>query len=266
LRLYFAFLANEFQTNLAYKSDVFLKMLGRVMGLFVQAALWTALYHNTVSAETNMGQIGLNDMINYVVLSTCISIMVNNNTIFQIGDKIRSGDIGLQLMKPVSLQTAMLFQAMGINASRLVFELVPLVAVAAIFYPLELPPVQVLPLFLIALANGFVINFLLAYTLGLVGFWYINIYHLSRLLTDVIKVFSGAWIPLWFFPQILTDLSEWLPFRLIYFSPITIYLGKTDAFDSLMIILQQFMWIGILVLVAKFVWHRGISKLVIQGG
>ncbi|CAG7635874.1 ABC transporter permease [Paenibacillus allorhizosphaerae] len=266
MKLYLAFMTNEFQSNLAYKTDVFLKMFGRVMGLFVQIALWTALYHSTDSATTGMGQISLNDMINYVVISTCISVFVNNDTIFRIGDKIRSGDIGLQLMKPISLQTCMLFQAMGTSASRIFFELTPLVVIAAIFYPLHIPPVHLLLLFAVALINGFVINFLLAYILGMVGFWYLNIYHLSRLLSDVIKVFSGVWIPLWFFPQILTHVSAFLPFRLIYFSPISIYLGKTEWSGALLLIVQQFMWIGILLLVSELVWRRGISKLVIQGG
>jgi len=267
VKLYLAFLTNEFQSNLAYKTDVLLKMFGRVMGLFVQIALWTALYGTTSgTAATGMGQISLNDMINYVVISTCISVFVSNNTIFSIGDKIRSGDIGLQLMKPISLQTCMLFQSMGTSASRIFFELAPLIVVAAIFYPLTVPPVHLLLPFAVALLNGFVLNFLLAYILGMVGFWYINIYHLSRLLSDVIKVFSGVWIPLWFFPQILTDISAFLPFRLIYFSPISIYMGKTEWTDTLLLIAQQFMWIGILLLVAELVWRKGISKLVIQGG
>lgn len=266
MKLYYAFLSNEFQSNLAYKTDVFLRMFGRLMGLFVQVAVWVALFHNTTVADTSMGQISLEDMITYVVISSCISIFINTEGVFRIGDRIRSGDIAVDLMKPIHLHYCLLFQSIGGNMSRILFELIPLFVVTLLMFPIQFPSAAMFLVFVIALVNGFLLNFLLAYIVGLIGFWYLNIYHLYRLLGDVIKLFSGAWIPLWFFPGMLADLSLFLPFRLIFFSPISIYLGKVSMTEALLLVVQQVMWVGILSLVTWLVWRKGIGRLVIQGG
>ncbi|WP_010268508.1 ABC transporter permease [Paenibacillus senegalensis] len=266
MRIYYAFLLNAFQSNLAYKTDVFLRMFGRIMALFVQVAVWIALFHHTTQTETSMGMIDLDDMITYVVISTCISVFITTEGVFQIGDRIRSGEIAVDLMKPIHLHFCLLFQSVGGNISRILFELLPLFLITLIVFPFQYPTLPNLLLFLFALFNGFLLNFILSYIVGLIGFWYLGIYHLFRLLGDLIKVFSGAWIPLWFFPGWLADLSAFLPFRLIFFTPISIFLGKIETAEAVGLILQQFMWMGLLSAVTWLMWRKGITKLVIQGG
>lgn len=83
---------------------------------------------------------------------------------------------------------------------------------------------------------------------------------------DVLRLLSGAFIPLWFFPTALADISSFLPFRLIFFTPISIYLEKISGVEAGGLIAQQLLWIIALLVVEKILWRKGIRKLVIQGG
>ena len=71
---------------------------------------------------------------------------------------------------------------------------------------------------------------------------------------------------MWFFPNSLVVISDFLPFKYIYFVPTSIFLSKSDPTASVLLILQQFLWIIGLTLVEKFVWRKAVRKLVVQGG
>jgi len=101
---------------------------------------------------------------------------------------------------------------------------------------------------------------------GMLGFWYLTIWHLDQFLNDIIKLFAGVWIPLWLFPGFLSDFANYLPFRLIYFSPITIFLEKVTIEEILFIYMQQLITVVFLVLLIALTWRKGIRKIVIQGG
>jgi ABC-2 type transport system permease protein len=107
--------------------------------------------------------------------------------------------------------------------------------------------------------------FLINYAMGLIAFWYLRGWQ-NTILWTLNRLFSGATIPLWFFPSVLVTISNFLPLRLMYFVPISVYLGQVTPIDCLNLILQQFLWIGILYLLTKVVWRTAINKLVIQGG
>ena len=90
--------------------------------------------------------------------------------------------------------------------------------------------------------------------------------HLDTITHNIIGLFSGSIVPLWFFPDALEKVSYFLPFRLIYFVPISVYLNKAGFFGSINLIMQQFIWIISLHLLMEGIWKLGIKKLVVQGG
>lgn len=80
------------------------------------------------------------------------------------------------------------------------------------------------------------------------------------------NLFSGALVPIWFFPESLKKISIFLPFRYIVFEPLSILLNKKNIYEILNILFLQILWIGILMCVVRVVWDRGRRKIMIQGG
>ena len=259
-----------FQARAAYRMDVLLRLLSRVIALFARVAIWSALFGKAREAASPVGVISLHEMVTYVVVSTGVSIFVlsfaAHGPLQKLRLRIRSGAIETDLIKPLGLKTILFWENIGSNLFEMFFVLIPLVVIGVLVFRMDLPSWQDLMLFGIALVNGLIVYFLLSYTVGLLAFWYLEIWHLERFLEELLRLFSGSSIPLWFFPPFLVKLSAFLPFRLVYFVPITIYLGRMELSEAVGAILQQVAWIGVLFAVERVVWAAAVKRLVIQGG
>jgi len=266
VRLYIEFIKNALLVNSTYRLNLFLRLFNRIIGLFISVSIWRALYGGTSETMSTMGSVSIKDMIMYSIISSAISVFISNNVIASMNDKIKSGQIALDLLKPINYKVWQFCNVVGRNISSVLLELVPVLIIGGLVFSFQIPTVINFIFFLIALLNGVIINFLITYILGILGFWYLEVWHFDRLLQDLVRLFSGAWIPLWFFPKVLVNISNYLPFKFIYFAPTTIYLSKVSYNEALIIILQQFIWIIGLLLIEKILWRKGIKKLVIQGG
>ena len=266
IRVYIEFMKNTLQSNMAYKFNTFLRLFSKILFLFIQIAIWRALFKGTTEVSTNAGFVTLSEMITYVIVSSLMSVIISSNTIGRINQKIRSGELSIDLIRPIRFLTYIFSETVGNMSFRIMFEIMPLLILSTSFWSISYPSFYNSLLFSVALVNGMLLYFLLTYVIGLLAFWYLNIWQLDRLLGDLIRLFSGSFIPLWFFPKVLLKISNVLPFRLIYFTPLSIYLGKIEYTESVELILQQWLWIIILFITQRIVWKKGIRKLVIQGG
>lgn len=266
MKLYYELIKNSLQTGMAYKFDTYLQLLNRLIGMFVQISIWLALYKGAGETSSNNGNISIGAMVTYVIVSTGITIIAGNDVIWRLDRKIKTGEIAMDLLKPISLKFSLLCTTVGQRVYLFLFQLLPTTIIAALFFGIQLPSWQNAILFIISLINGMIIYFIITYIIGLIGFWYLSIWHFSRMLEDLIRLFSGSVIPLWFFPGFLAKISAFLPFRLIYYTPITIFLQKVNAVEVCSILGQQILWILALLMLERVVWAKGITRLVIQGG
>jgi len=266
MRKYFEYVKTAFKESLAYRVEYFLGIMQSLFVLLAQLYLWRALLGQSEQASTDMGVITLNEMTTYVLMSTIISTLISSNVILNINDRIRNGQISMDLIKPVNFKTYMFCSMIGRSFFNFLFQLLPVLGIGLIFIGIEYSSMQNLLLFCVTLVNAIIINFLITYSLGLLAFWYMSMWQIAVLWGVLGRLFSGAWIPLWFFPKVLISISNFLPFRLLYFVPISIFLGKVGLIDCIYLVIQQLVWIAILFGATRLTWHAAIKKLVIQGG
>ncbi len=266
MRKYYEYVKNSFKESLAYRSEYFIGITQSLLALLVQLYLWRALLEQSGQAATDMGVITLSEMTTYVFMSTVISTLVSSNVIFYINYRVRSGQISMDLIRPMNFKAYVFCRMIGGSFFNFLFQLLPVLLIGLVFLDFEYASIPNLFLFGITTVNAIMIMFLITYSLGLLAFWYMSMWQVDQQLGAFIGLFSGRWIPLWFFPKILVDMSHFLPFRLIYFVPISIYLGKFEIVDCTYLMMQQLIWIVILFGVTRLMWHAAIKKLVIQGG
>ena len=125
---------------------------------------------------------------------------------------------------------------------------------------------QRLGLYCVSVALAFFISFLFSFIMGTSVIWLKNSFFLDNLRSLVLRLFSGAIVPLWFFPGWLNRASDFLPFRYIVFEPISILLGKTPMEQIPGVLLMQVLWIGLLFGMMSFIWAMGRRHIMIQGG
>jgi ABC-2 type transport system permease protein len=266
LPLYREMTLSSLRSNLTYRLEVLLYLFGQLLGIFVQVYIWYALYGNEQEISSSVGNISISEMITYVLISTFISVFATNDVIFRVSSKVVSGEIAMDLLKPMSFKSVIFCQSFGSNMYRILFEFIPMLVVSLLVFHVMLPSAYHFLIFCIMLINTLLLNFIITYVIGLISFWYGLVWQINTVLNALIRLFSGAFLPLWFFPDSVITISYFLPFRLMYYEPISVYLGMTADLDILLLILQQMGWIIGLLLLEKLLWSRAIHRLVVQGG
>ncbi len=266
MRTFWEIIKNSYKANFAYRFNFIIGIFSNIIVFFVQYNIWRAIYGDTSIVSSSVGEINLNEMVTYLIISTCITITINTNILGTIGDSIQSGQIATELTRPLNFNLYLFFNSLGNNIFQILFQMIPSLIIILLFFDITLPSITNFCFFLIALIFSYLINYLLRYLLGSLAYWYMSVWHFDLLITEVINVFAGAYIPIWFFPGILLQLSKLLPFQLIYYFPLSVYLGRYQINEIFYFYVIQLFWIAILFFLSNLLYKRGIKKLVIQGG
>ena len=137
---------------------------------------------------------------------------------------------------------------------------------STIFFGLKAPALFNLSLFLISAMLAIILMFYIDYVFGLAVFWVKNGTHMAFIVYGMFTIFSGVTIPLWFYPAALAKVCDFLPFKLVSFEPISIFLGRYDPAQVWGIIFLQLLWIGFFFLIERLIWRSVQRLMFIQGG
>ncbi len=263
MSVYVRFGLKSFSNQLAYRSEVWLRLVGNLVTIFIQLAIWRA-----VIGEGQVAGVTLEQMIAYSVLNTLtFSLLLNYNVTGKVESSLKSGSIGTELLKPLSYPLYLLADGLGSSLYQLVFTVTPSFLLAWLLFGM-LPPASGLHLaaFGIALLFALMISFLIGYLIALIAFWLLTPFALTWMLGGFITIFAGGFLPIWFFPEGWARAAALLPFPYMGYIPAALYLGKIEQADVAATLLIGIVWIAALWLAVMALWHRAIKRLVIQGG
>ncbi|MDF2986930.1 MAG: ABC-type uncharacterized transport system, permease component [Eubacterium sp.] len=252
----------SFQNNLAYRIDYFAGLINTLLMIFVNIAIWKAIYEE----EEVIEGVQLKIIITYIILGFLMQSVFAMDEYF-IENKVRSGLICSDLMKPLSFRLYVFFYNLGATIFKIVMQLVPALIASLLLFRLLAPfSLQMGIYFVISFILGYFVLYSLNFLVWVSSFWFYWTFSLVTIKDALIMVLSGALVPLWFMPQWLFDFIKMTPFDSIYYIPIAIYLGQIPVNEILFNILKQFFWIFILTSIGHIVWKAATKKLVVQGG
>jgi ABC-2 type transport system permease protein len=262
LRTYWEFAKKSFQNNVVYRADYFAGVINTMVMIFVNIAIWKAIYEE----EAVLSGIGFRVITTYIVLSFLMQTMFVMDE-YLIENKVRSGLIATDLLKPVNFRFYIFSYNIGTLLFRTLMQLLPALILSIFLFKL-LPPFSLL------MAGYFVISaflaYLVLYNLNFIvwvsSFWFYWTFSLITIKDALLMVLSGALLPLWFMPSGLSNIIKLTPFDSIYFTPISIYLGQIPVNEILFSLGRQAIWVIILLGVGQLLWNRATKRLVIQGG
>ena len=264
IKVYYRLAMISFQSFISFKFNIFINVFVSIAMVFIQLLTWKALYSEGDEAAT--GAVSLDTMIHYVVISSLLNIIITSQPLQYISNQIRTGNISLDLMRPLNFNLHVFFMEFGKKLGRM-FVQIPILLIFFFSIIGSIPENQLhILVLLFVVLNAIIIEYLLSYIIGLLAFWWIEIWPLDMLRNSLIKLLSGSWIPLWFFPEQLMEIAQILPFKLIYFDPIRVILGKVNSSELHSIVIQQMVWVTVFILLAVLLWKAGTRKTVIQGG
>lgn len=263
MNIYLGIAIKSFKQNLIYKANLFISIIGEALSIFINICIWQALY----ATRGMVNGITFEDMITYVLISNLLLALSYSGISMKLHFQIRDGSVANNLTRPVSFKYINMFEDLGENFFGALFTYLPAMILFICIYGILLPGsfVQFL-LFLASALLGIFIAYSLGFLYGLLTFWFQDATYMNFLSRALMVLFAGSFIPLWFYPDILFKISMALPFRLITFEPIAIYLGKVDVQGALFTILLQLVWILVLAVTQKLMWNGVQRHIVVQGG
>ena len=164
----------------------------------------------------------------------------------------------------------MIFVGEGLGQSlyALLLTGIPAVVLAAVLMPqigFSISPSYLL-LFIASLVLGYVVSTVFELLKGMFAFWFVNVYILNWFMDLFYVLLSGAYVPLWFYPDWLRAIAAVLPFQAAYYLPVEIFLGIRDIPGCFAALGIQVFWIAVLWILQEVLWRKSVYKLTVLGG
>lgn len=267
MRLFLKVLTLQMKILIQYRTTNMLSLIGEPISFLITAVFFSRIYAYN-RADVMLGY-SLSQMVWYFAGLTLMWYWVWNDTDSRISNKILTGDLAVDLLKPVSIFEFELAHAVGIKIQTLFVEFLPSVFIfSLIFFP-DFLTLQSIFKFLAVSVLAFLLYFLISYLNGLAAFFIKSNYSLQSIKFALISLMAGAYIPLEFFPEWLAKITRFLPFEYIFYWPIQLLLNREGIKANgifLQIFFTQLGWVIGLYILTCFFWRRAIQKFCAIGG
>lgn len=185
-----------------------------------------------------------------------------------LADRIRTGDVASDLLRPVAPVTAYLAADLGRAGHAVLARFVPPLVAGAIFFALVTPSRwQTVPLFAISTILAVLVSFGCRYLVNASAYWLQDARGPLLLWALGSGVLSGLYFPLRLLPDWVA-VSLWVasPFPSLLQTPLDVLVERDPPAQQLGLVVLQAIWAVALLALAGRVQRRAERKLVVQGG
>lgn len=252
----------SFQIAMVYRVHFFLSLLAGLIQALILYYIWQAVFVNQIEVNG----FTLSQIVTYIFVSYAIKNLYSFTSEVNISIGIRDGSVAMDLIKPLNYQLARLFESLGLIAIEGILISILVLALGVVMFEIHGPPGQLMgAAFGVSLVLSLLVNFSISYIVGMFSFWTTSL-HLFSSKRFVMDFFSGALVPLAFFPDWLQDVAFVLPFYSVVHLPVSIYLGRIEEDVLYGALLPQLFWCIVLWAVGSLMWSQASKKITIHGG
>ncbi len=245
-----------------YRFDLLFDVIRALVVVLVITEIWSEIY----SERTSIGGYTHRQMVLYTCAAAVLSLLFNMNLSSYYSQRLRSGDIAIEMFRPVNLFFYGLADHLGSVLYSLVFAVIPTSVLLFFLYGLDsLAPSDGLAAALVV-GLGFLVYYLFCHVLALTTFYSVDDWGIEYMRINLIRFFAGGFLPLALFPEPLATITAWSPFPYMIYPAASALSGTLPAGDVPRVILMQAMWIVVLFAIDQFLWARIFRKVVVHGG
>ena len=267
MRKYFAFFRLRFSMGLQYRSAALAGILTQFAWGLMEILTFRAFYLADPDAFPMTFQaLSAYIWMQQAFLSLFMAWMMEG----EIFNSITDGNIAYELCRPIDIYNMWFSRSVANRFSKALLRSVPLLLVTA-FLPAPYgltPPVSLSAflLFLVSLVLGTLVCVAFCMLIYMTCFFTISPMGVRILTISVVDFFSGAVIPLPFFPDKLRLIMELQPLASVQNVPLRIYSGDLRGTAMHQAIILQIFWLIALVCIGKILNAIAIKRIIVQGG
>jgi ABC-2 type transport system permease protein len=275
LRTWWTMLKICLEERLVYRGDFALGTLMRFLPIVTQVFLWTAVFGATTRGD--IAGYTRNDIVAYYLL-TMLTRAFSSMPGLAVGiaRSVRDGSVKKFLIQPVDYVSFLLAARV---AHKLVYYAVAAIPFALVFFLCRsyFPPVPdatTIAAFLLSLALSFLLGFFMETTLGMLGFWFMEVSSIVFGYMLVQYLLSGHMFPIDLLRTVptgvagasLADVVHWLPFEYTAYFSSAVWLGKVKGAALVQSLLIEAGWVVVMAVACRVAWWRGTRRYSAFGG
>lgn len=267
MKKYLAFFRLRFSVGLQYRAAAFAGVITQFVWGIMEILTFRAFYQADPSSfPMSFQAVSAYVWMQQAFLSLFMAWMMEG----EIFNSITDGNIAYELCRPIDIYSMWFARSSANRFSMALLRCMPLLLVA-VFLPAPyglMPPVS-LPaflLFFISLILGTLVCVAFCMLIYMICFFTISPMGVRMLAISVVDFFSGAIIPLPFFPDKLRKVMELQPLASVQNVPLRIYSGDLSGNTMYQAILLQLFWLAALTGIGKLLNTLAMKKITVQGG
>ncbi len=243
-------------------AGVFTNSVFGVIYSFAYIALWRA--------NPTAGGYDQQDAVTYVWLGQALLMTIalwGGGSTDDLAERIRTGDVAIDLYRPVGLVGWYLASDLGRAAYHLLTRGVGPTVIGAVLFDIALPASALAALaFCVSLVLAVVVSFAIRFLVASTAFWLLDQSGVKVMSGAFAIFFSGMMLPLVLFPGWLGTLARALPWASYVQVPADIWLGKHTGAGLVAALGFQVGWAVVLLGTCQVVLGLATRKVVVQGG
>lgn len=264
---YFSFFRLRFTTTLQYRAAALAGVVTQFAWGFMEIMVFQAFYE----ADASAFPMTFAATVSYIwmqqaFLAFFMAWMMEN----EIFDVIVNGDVAYELCRPVDIYWMWFARSVANRMAKAALRCFPILLVAGVLpapYRMELPAKAAeFGLFVLTLFLGLLVTVSFCMLVYVLAFYTVSPLGLRILFVSCVEFFSGAVIPLPFFPDGIRKVMEILPFASMQNVPLRVYSGDLAGAELWRAVGLQIFWLAVLTLTGKLLCRRAQRRVVVQGG
>ena len=265
-RLYFAVAASSFRRYATYRVATAAGVFTNTVFGFILAYTFLALW----DTRPHLGGYDQSQALTFVWIGQALlasAAIMGGGAQEELQERIRTGDVAVDLYRPVDLQVWWLAADLGRAVLQLLGRGIVPMLVGALAFDLSLPASPLVwLLFLLSVTLGIVVSFALRYLFALSTFWLLDATGVNGLSTLLSIFFSGMLLPLTVFPGGFGDAVAVLPWAATLQVPADVLLQEREGAGLVGGLAFQVVWAVVLLGAGRLLQAVATRRVVVQGG
>jgi ABC-2 type transport system permease protein len=252
----------SFRRHAAYPLSAAAEALTNTVFGFVRASILVALWR----ARPSLGGYDMADAVTFCFVTQALIGPVQIFGGMELTERIRTGEVAIDLHRPVDLQGWWLADDIGRALCTLALRAVLPLAAGALIFPMRWPGPTTLVAFMASMLLAVTVSFALRYLVALGMFWLRDDRGLAAVTLVASLFFSGMILPLVIFPGFLGEAARALPWAALIQVPADVFLGKKTGGGLWAAYGFQVAWAVVLLSLGRLLTLAARRRLVIHGG
>jgi ABC-2 type transport system permease protein len=242
-----------------------------VAGAFTNTVFGFLRCYVLLSLADTAGQVAGYDraqLVTFVFAGQGMIAVVNFWGPVELADRVRTGDVVADLLRPLDLMVGQLATELGRAGFAMLTRFVVPVLVGLVAFDFYLPAhLYTYPLFAVSLVLAVLVCAACRHIVSLTAFWLLDIRGVRQLWVIASSVGCGLAFPLPLLPGGV-ETALWLatPFPAIMQASLDVLVERGGGGHGLVLVAGQLAWLAVVVALGRLVQRNALRRLVIQGG